>query len=138
MMRIRLSKTGKKHAASFRIVVGPENKVTEVLGSYNPQLKPALFEIDKKRMEYWVSKGAQLTSAVESLIKGKYEFKPYMRQEEEKEEESGEAAGKEAEPAKETGEGTANAPEAPKEERTEKEPEPAETSKEEPEKGKDK
>lgn len=138
MMKIRFSKTGKKHAASFRIVVGPENKVTEVLGFYNPQLKPALFEIDKKRMEYWISKGAQLTNAVESLIKGKYEFKPYIRREEEKEEESGEAVGKEAEPAKETSEGTATAPEAPKEERTEKEPEPAETNKEEPEKGKDK
>ncbi len=82
MLRVRLTRTGKKHAPSFRIVVGPHSRDLEVLGSYNPQLKPASFKVDKERLEYWVSKGAKLTDAVESLLEGKYEFKPYVRREE--------------------------------------------------------
>jgi small subunit ribosomal protein S16 len=106
MIRIRLSKIGKKHAASFRIVVGPENRTVEVLGTYNPQIKPAFFEIDKKRLGYWLTKGAKLTSAVEALIRGKYEFKPYVRrEEEEKEAEAPKEEGKTETPASETPKG---------------------------------
>jgi len=83
MIRVRLTRTGKKHAPSFRIVVGPKSRDIEVLGFYNPQLKPASFKVDKERLEYWVSKGAKLTDAVESLLEGKYKFKPYIRKEEE-------------------------------------------------------
>lgn len=78
MLRVKLVRTGKKHAPSFRVIVGSGAKITEVLGKYNPQLDPPLFEVDKERLKYWLNQGAQLSQAVEDLLKGKYKFKPYI------------------------------------------------------------
>jgi len=72
MLRIRLVRTGKKNAPAFRVRVG-----SEVLGYFNPQPSPPQFSLDKKRIDYWIKRGAKLSPAVEKLIKGKYEFKPY-------------------------------------------------------------
>jgi small subunit ribosomal protein S16 len=79
---IRLSKTGKKNAHSFKIVVSTtkdkrDGKALDVLGHFNPSHTPTLFKIDKKKYEEWVGKGALVTDAVKKLIDGTYEFKPY-------------------------------------------------------------
>lgn len=87
MLRIKLIRTGKKHAPSFRVAVGPKTKVIEVLGSYNPQLNPPSFQINKERLDYWLKNGAKLTEAVEKLIQGKYEFRSYVPKPPESEEE---------------------------------------------------
>lgn len=78
MLRVKLVRTGKKHAPSFRVIVGSGARITEILGKYNPQLDPPLFEVDKERLKYWLNQGAQLSETVESLLKGKYKFKPYI------------------------------------------------------------
>lgn len=78
MLRVKLVRIGKKHAPSFRVIVGSGAKITEVLGKYNPQLDPPLFKVDKERLKYWLNQGAQLSQTVESLLKGKYKFKPYI------------------------------------------------------------
>lgn len=82
MLKIRLLKTGKRNAPSFRIVVMPERyprdgKALEVLGHFNPSVRPPTFSLDKKRLEHWLAHGAQMTEAVKKLAEGKYEFKPY-------------------------------------------------------------
>ncbi len=74
MLKIRLAQTGTKNRKSYRIVAIEEGKRrdgknVEVLGFYNPLVKPAQVKIDKKRMDYWVSVGAQVTDAVAKLIK---------------------------------------------------------------------
>jgi small subunit ribosomal protein S16 len=74
MLKIRLAQTGTKNRKSYRIVAIEEGKRrdgknVEVLGFYNPLVKPAQVKIDKKRMDYWVSVGAQITDAVAKLIK---------------------------------------------------------------------
>lgn len=86
--RIRLARIGKRNAPAFKIVVANKrDKLTgrylEVLGHYNPSSNPQTFDIDKKKYEGWLSKGAKPTKAVEKLVEGKYEFVPYTRQNEE-------------------------------------------------------
>lgn len=95
MLKIRLKRTGKKNAPSYRIVVSnsrsPRNgKAVEEIGWYNPSEDPNRIEYDKDRLEYWRSHGAQMTAAVEKIVKGEYEYVPYKGAEEEREEEAAE------------------------------------------------
>lgn len=100
MLKIRLSRTGKKNAPAYRIVVIPEKysrdgRALEVLGYFNPTIKPPVFSISKERLKYWLDQGAQMTSAVRRLVEGRYEFKVYRPKTIEKPE-RGRPEGKEA------------------------------------------
>ena len=80
--RIRLTRTGKRHHPSYRVVVmdsrSPrDGKAIENLGYYNPSLPEAEFELDKGKYQAWLAKGALPTDAVKSLIDGTYVYKPY-------------------------------------------------------------
>lgn len=82
MLKIRLAKTGKKNAPSYRIVVMPakhprDGRALEILGHFNPSANPPTFSLNKERLKYWIRQGAQMTEAVKKLAEGKYEFKPY-------------------------------------------------------------
>lgn len=62
MVKIRLSRTGRKNLPSFRVVVTPlrekrDSKVIEYIGHYNPVTKE--FVLNKERAQYWLSVGAQ-------------------------------------------------------------------------------
>ena len=81
-VKIRLSRTGKRNAPSYRIVAidsrSPrDGRPLETLGHYNPSMIPPSFEIKKDRLEHWQSVGAQTTEAVEALLKGTYNYKKY-------------------------------------------------------------
>jgi small subunit ribosomal protein S16 len=74
MLKIRLAQSGTTNRKTYRIVAIEEGKrrdgkQVEILGYYNPLVKPAQLKIDKKRVEYWTSVGAQITPAVEKLLK---------------------------------------------------------------------
>ena len=74
MVKIRLSQTGTKNRKTYRIVAIEEGKrrdgkQIEVLGFYNPLVKPAQIKFDKKRVEYWIQSGAQVSETVKKLIK---------------------------------------------------------------------
>ena len=71
MLKIRLQRIGKKGQAYFRIVAvehtkKPQGKYLELLGSYNPHEKQ--FKAEKERIEYWLSKGAQISPTVNNLM----------------------------------------------------------------------
>jgi len=73
MLKIRLSQVGKKNQRSYRIVVSEErskrdSKNVEVLGAYNPNLKPPLLKVKKDRLQYWLKEGVQMTPTVRKLI----------------------------------------------------------------------
>ena len=73
MLKIRLAQVGKKNQRSYRIVVSEErskrdSKNVEILGAYNPNLKPPLLKVKKDRLEYWRQQGAQATPTVRKLI----------------------------------------------------------------------
>lgn len=68
---IRLSRTGKKGQAYFRVIVTehtkkPKGEYLELLGTYNPHEK--VLNVKKDRVEYWVSKGAQPSPTVNNLL----------------------------------------------------------------------
>jgi small subunit ribosomal protein S16 len=73
MLKIRLAQTGARNRRMFRIVAIEEGKrrngkPVEILGFYNPQVKPAEMKLDQARLDYWVSKGAVITTGVSKLI----------------------------------------------------------------------
>lgn len=73
MLRIRLSRTGKKKQASYRVVVADrdakrDGRVVERIGHYNPRTEPVDFSIDEGRALYWLSVGAQPSDAVQRLL----------------------------------------------------------------------
>jgi small subunit ribosomal protein S16 len=81
-VKIRLSRTGKRNAPSYRIIATDSRKkrdgaALEILGHYNPSTNPPSFAVDKERLEYWQSVGAQTSEAVEKLLAGEYEYKKY-------------------------------------------------------------
>lgn len=74
MLRIRLTRTGKKQQPSFRIVVAEhgrpvKSKYIEFLGNYVPAAKPKQITIKKDRIEYWIQNGAKPSDTVASLLK---------------------------------------------------------------------
>ena len=71
-VKIRLSKTGKRHQISYRLVVQDthakrDGKFLEILGFYNPYNKPTI-RIDQEKLNGWVKKGALPTPAVAKLL----------------------------------------------------------------------
>ena len=75
-VRIRLQKAGKvaNKAYNYRIVAlprreGRDGRALDILGHYDPAKKPAAFSINKEKVNEWVSKGAQLSDTVRSLMK---------------------------------------------------------------------
>lgn len=75
MVKIRLTQTGTTNRKTYRIIAIEEGKrrdgkAIENLGYYNPLVKPPQIVIDRERIAYWQSKGAQVTPAVSRLLKG--------------------------------------------------------------------
>lgn len=75
MVKIRLTQTGTTNRKTYRIIVIEEGKrrdgkAIENLGYFNPLVKPPQIVIDRTRIAYWQSKGAQVTPAVSKLLKG--------------------------------------------------------------------
>ncbi|HVB55864.1 MAG TPA: 30S ribosomal protein S16 [Candidatus Acidoferrales bacterium] len=71
---IRLSRIGKKKHPFYRVVVTektrPRNgRFVEIVGTYDPQRNPAAVKIDSERVQYWLSKGAQPSDTVRSLLR---------------------------------------------------------------------
>lgn len=82
MVRIRLTRVGRKNAPAYRIVVidqkaKRDGKAIEIIGNYNPVEDPKKVNYEKDRYSYWLSTGAQPSDTVKKLISSKYEYKPY-------------------------------------------------------------
>lgn len=73
MLAIRMRRVGSKKRPFFRVVVAEsaaarEGSFVEVLGHYDPRTRPAKVEIDRERVNYWISKGAKPSDTVRSLM----------------------------------------------------------------------
>lgn len=71
MVKIKLSRIGRKNNPSYRIVVSNAREKRETyfidqIGWYSPVTKS--FDIDQDRVKYWLSVGAQPTDTVHSLL----------------------------------------------------------------------
>jgi len=74
LVKIRLSRGGRKKKAFYRIVAADsrmkrDGRFLEILGFYNPLSNPKEFKIDDERLAYWVSEGAELSDTINTLIK---------------------------------------------------------------------
>ncbi len=74
MVRIRLSRRGKKKQPTYRVVVADaraprDGKFIEIIGNYNPIRQPKVLNIDVDRARYWLSVGAQPSDTVAYLLK---------------------------------------------------------------------
>lgn len=70
-VHIRLSRHGTKKAPFYRIVVADQRdprdgRFIENIGVFDPVGK---FEIDRARLSYWQSKGAQASATLGQLLK---------------------------------------------------------------------
>ncbi len=73
MLTIRLTRIGKKKQPAYRFIVSekardPWGKALEILGAYNPLTNPATISIERERVEYWISKGAQTSDTVRNIF----------------------------------------------------------------------
>jgi small subunit ribosomal protein S16 len=73
LLKIRLSRVGKKKAPSYRVVIADarsprDGRFVEIVGHYNPCTQPTTFEVNDDKVRDWLSKGAQPTERVQKLL----------------------------------------------------------------------
>ena len=74
MLRIRLSRVGKRKQPHYRIVVMDQrrprdSRYVEVVGHYNPRQNPIALDLKAERIQYWLGQGAQPTETVRSFLR---------------------------------------------------------------------
>ncbi|MDJ0849903.1 MAG: 30S ribosomal protein S16 [Myxococcota bacterium] len=74
MVTIRLTRAGAKKRAFYRIIAIDSRKPRdgrplEYLGTYDPGPSPEQIAIRADRVQDWVSKGAQVSPTVKSLLR---------------------------------------------------------------------
>lgn len=74
-VKIRLRQQGRKNRQTFRLVVTDirnprDGKYLETLGSYDPHNAKSNLQLNKERLNYWLSKGAELSPSAERLVNG--------------------------------------------------------------------
>ena len=72
-VKIRLKRMGAKKNPFFRIVVADaraprDGRFIESIGFYDSTVQPAVVKIDEEKALSWMSKGAQPTDTVKSLL----------------------------------------------------------------------
>jgi small subunit ribosomal protein S16 len=70
---IRLARIGARKQPHYRVVVIDKERArngrsVEVVGLYNPRTNPTTIDLKRDRIDYWVSKGAQLSDTVRRLL----------------------------------------------------------------------
>ena len=73
-VKIRLKRTGKKKAPSYRVVIAEsssprDGRIIENIGWYNPRVEPSAININEEKALGWLKNGARPTDSVESLLK---------------------------------------------------------------------
>lgn len=71
MLKIRLSRVGRKHVAKYRVVLTEHRQAAKhgfikVLGSYDPHTKT--LDMDKETAEQYIKNGAQYSETLAKII----------------------------------------------------------------------
>ena len=72
-VHIRLRRTGKTKAPTYRVVVADsrsprDGKFLEIIGHYNPRTEPIELVINGERARHWFKAGAKPTATTRSLL----------------------------------------------------------------------
>ena len=75
-VRLRLTRVGSNKNPIWRVVVADQRsprdgRFIEAIGHYNPQTDPSTIVLDDERLQHWLSRGAQPTSTVRSLMRAR-------------------------------------------------------------------
>jgi small subunit ribosomal protein S16 len=73
MLKIRLTRVGKRNSPAYRVVVAEQKKAVkrkfiEIIGHYNPISQPKEIVIKKDRALFWIGQGAQASDTVNNLM----------------------------------------------------------------------
>lgn len=73
MVKLRLTRVGKKKQPSYRLVAAPsrsprDGRFIEILGHYNPLTHPPTVVFKEERIMHWLKEGAQPTDSVKQLL----------------------------------------------------------------------
>ncbi len=73
MLIIRLARIGRRNESHFRVVLAEkkravQKKYIELLGEYHPVYKQNQLKLNKERIEYWLSMGAQISDTVDDML----------------------------------------------------------------------
>jgi small subunit ribosomal protein S16 len=68
-----MRRVGAKKTPFFRVVVTEHREArdgafVEILGHYYPRATPAKVELNRERVDYWLSKGARPSDTVRTLL----------------------------------------------------------------------
>lgn len=72
---IRFSQIGRKGERKYRLIVRErrsrrDGKPVDILGYYEKTATEVKKEIDQKKVDYWISKGAKVSQAVDNKLYG--------------------------------------------------------------------
>jgi len=75
-VKIRLARAGAKKHPFYRIVAADardprDGRFLEKLGTYDPNADPLKLEVNRPRIDYWLSVGALPTQTVRRLLRAK-------------------------------------------------------------------
>lgn len=73
MLKIRLTRIGKKGQPQYRVVVAEakskrDSRFRDTLGYYNPLGATMTFDLDREKYSAWLAKGAQPTETIRRLV----------------------------------------------------------------------
>jgi small subunit ribosomal protein S16 len=74
MVKVRLARAGAKKRPYYHIVVTDkenprDGRFIEQLGTYDPSCPIEEAKVDRARLDYWVSVGAQVSDRVRDVVK---------------------------------------------------------------------
>ena len=72
-VKLRLKRIGRKKSPYYRIVVIEDSnsrngEEVEIIGTYDPMVKPSNVEVKEDRVKHWISVGAQPSDTVSRLL----------------------------------------------------------------------
>jgi small subunit ribosomal protein S16 len=73
MVKLRLTRVGARGKPAYRIIAADsraprDGAFIEIVGHYNPLTNPETFDVNKERIEKYLSAGAKPTETVERLL----------------------------------------------------------------------
>lgn len=73
-VKIRLMRFGKKKQPVYRLVAADaraprDGRFIEILGTYEPRQEPSRVNINRERVDHWMSVGAKPTETVARLLR---------------------------------------------------------------------
>ncbi|OGV96403.1 30S ribosomal protein S16 [Microgenomates group bacterium RBG_16_45_19] len=74
MLKIKLSRLGKRSQPAYRIIVAEarskrDGQYTDLLGTYSPLTDPPTVKLNQAKYDHWIKQGAQPTTTVANLYR---------------------------------------------------------------------